>query len=133
MPFQKGVSGNPAGRKPKSDTEKALRERIRSAAPAVIDALVSAAMAGDVPAAKVLMGFILPTWRAQDRPVSIDLGPDIASALAALKAALADGTLTPGAASAIASVIGTEARIQETAELEQRLTAVEAQLAKPIE
>ena len=50
MPFQKGVSGNPAGRKPKSDTEKALRERIRSAAPAVIDALVSAAMAGDVPA-----------------------------------------------------------------------------------
>lgn len=133
MAFQKGVSGNPAGRKPKTDTEKALRERIRSAAPAVIDALVAEAKGGDVQAGKSLLAFILPAWRPVDRPISIDLGDGIASALAALKAALADGTLTPGAASAIASVIGTEARVQETAELEQRLTAVETQLAKPIE
>ncbi|MFZ1536734.1 MAG: DUF5681 domain-containing protein, partial [Chromatiaceae bacterium] len=97
MPFVKGQSGNPSGRKPKTDSEKAIRERIRSAAPAVVDALIAAAKGGDVPAAKVLMSFILPPWRAVDRPLSIDLGDGIASALVALKHALADGSLTPGA------------------------------------
>lgn len=131
MAFVKGTSGNPLGRKPKTDTEKALRERIRSAAPAVIDALIAGARAGDVPAAKVLMSFILPPWRAQDRPVSIDLGPDISSAMTALRTAIAGGELTPGAAAAVASIIGIQARIQETAELEKRLIALENQLAQP--
>lgn len=131
MPFVKGQSGNPSGRKPKTDSESALRQRIRSAAPAVLDALITEATAGDVPAAKVLMSFILPPWRAVDRPLSIDLGDGIASALVALKHALADGSLTPGAASAIASVISTEARIAETTALEQRIIDLENALAKP--
>ena len=133
MPFVKGQSGNPSGRKPKTDSESALRQRIRSASPRIVDALVQAAEGGDVQAGKALLSFVLPAWRPVDRPVSIDLGDGIAAALAALKSALADGTLTPGAAAAVANIIGTEARIAETAELEKRLTALENQLAKPIE
>lgn len=131
MPFVKGQSGNPAGRKPKSDSETALRQRIRSASPRIVDALVQAAESGDVQAGKALLSFVLPAWRPVDRPLSIDLGDGIASALVALKHALADGSLTPGAASAIASVISTEARIAETTALEQRIIDLENALAKP--
>ncbi|MCC7277934.1 MAG: hypothetical protein IT487_06415 [Chromatiaceae bacterium] len=133
MPFVKGQSGNPAGRKPKSDSETALRQRIRSASPRIVDALVQAAESGDVQAGKALLSFVLPAWRPVDRPLSIDLGDDLSGAVKGLVDALRGGELAPSAIGAISSVIATMSRVSETAELEKRLIALENQLAQPNE
>ena len=133
MPFVKGQSGNPAGRKPKTDAEKALRERIRSAAPAVIDALIAAAKGGDVAAGRAILSFVLPTWRPQERSVSIDLGDDLSGAVKGLVDALRGGELAPAAIGAVSSVIATMSRVSETAELEKRIIDLENALAKPID
>lgn len=133
MPFPKGKSGNPAGRPRKTDTDSALRERIKTACPDIIDSLIHRASSGDVQAARALLGYALPPLKAQDGPIRLDLGQDINSAMMALRTALAGGELTPGAAAAVASIIGTQARIQETSELERRLTELEAHLANPID
>lgn len=133
MPFVKGQSGNPAGRKPKSDSETALRQRIRSASPRIVDALVQAAESGDVAAGKALLAYVMPVWKAVDPPLTIDLGDGLASATEALKSALKGGELTPSAIATVSSVIATMSRISETAELEKRLIALETQLAQPNE
>lgn len=128
--FKPGVSGNPKGRPRKTDTDSALRERIKTACPDIIDSLIHAASSGDVQAARALLGYALPPLKAQDGPIRLDLGPDISSAMTALRSAIAGGELTPGSAAAVASIIGIQARIQETAELEQRLIALENRLAQ---
>ena len=131
--FKPGQSGNPKGRPRKTNIDEALRASIKSACPEIIAGLIRVAKEGDVQAARALLGYALPPLKAQDGPIRLDLGHDLASAMMALRTALAGGELTPGAANAVASIVATEARIAETAQLEQRLTAVEAQLAQPNE
>lgn len=133
MPFVKGQSGNPAGRKPKTDSENALRARIRTASPRIVDALVQAAEGGDVQAGKALLSFVLPAWRPVDRPLNIDLGDNLSGAVKGLVDALRGGELTPSAIAAVSSVIATMGRVAETAELETRIIALENQLAQPVE
>ena len=129
--FKPGVSGNPRGRPRKTDTDSALRERIKTACPDIIDSLIHAASSGDVQAARALLGYALPPLKAQDGPIRLNLGPDLASAIGALKSAIAGGELTPGAATAVASIIGTEARIAETAALEKRIIDLENRFDQP--
>lgn len=131
MPFPKGKSGNPAGRPRKTDNDSELRQRIRTASPRIVDAMVQAAEGGDVAAGRALLAFILPVWRPVDRPIAVDLGHDLTAAVEGLKSALKGGELTPGAIAAVSAVIGTMSRVSETAELEKRLIALENQLAKP--
>ena len=132
MPFPKGKSGNPAGRPRKTDTDSELRQRIRTASPRIVDAMVhQAAEGGDVAAGRALLAYVLPAWRPVDRPLSIDLGDDLSGAVKGLVDALRGGELAPSAIGAISAVISTMSRIAETSELEKRLTALEAQLAQP--
>lgn len=128
MPFLPGVSGNPKGRPRRTDADAPLRERIRKACPRIIDALVTAAEAGDVTAGKALLTFVLPPYRPVDRPVAITLPTDLSDlsgATSAVLTGLATGTLTPDQAGAVAQVLGTVARVREYAELEDRLAHLE--------
>ena len=129
--FKPGQSGNPKGRPRKTDTDEALRASIKSACPEIIAGLIRVAIEGDVQAARALLGYALPPLKAQDGLIRLDLGPDISSAVMALKTALAGGELTPGAATAVASIVATEARIAETASLEKRIIDLENRLAQP--
>ncbi len=131
MPFPKGKSGNPAGRPRKTDTDSELRQRIRTASPRIVDAMVQAAEGGDVAAGKALLSFVLPVWRPVDRPIAVDLGHDLACAVEGLKSAMRSGELPPGAIAAVSSVIATMSRVAETAELEKRIITLENALAQP--
>ena len=60
--FQPGRSGNPAGRKhgqPNRLTEQ-TRQLLKNATPAVLEATLSAAKAGDVQAQRLILGLTLP-------------------------------------------------------------------------
>jgi hypothetical protein len=98
-------------------------------AEAVLQSVLTAARAGDMGAAKVLLDRIWPARKG--RPVGLDLPEmrtpaDLAAALGAVAGAVARAELSPEEGAAVAAVLETQRRAIETAQLEQRIAALEA-------
>ena len=129
-PFEKGKSGNPAG-KPKGARNHATRavlDMLDGEAGALTRKAIDLAMQGDTVALRLCLERLAPP--ARDKPVRVDIpsldgGNDAARALAAVVKAMAMGNITPGEAAAIAGVMETYRRTLETADLERRLVALE--------
>ena len=93
---------------------------------------VELAFAGDPMAMRLCIERILPPCR--ERSVKFALPPiesaaDIAPAMKAVTAALAQGVITPGEAGRIAAVVETFVRAIETSDFERRLKIVEEEHA----
>lgn len=130
-PWQKGVSGNPAGPGTGSRNRASLiQDRMADGeAEAVLQAVLKAAKAGDTTAAKLLLDRMWPARKG--RAVTLDLpalttAGDVTLALSATIAAMAEGTLSPEEASTVAGVLEVQRRAIETEALEARLAALEA-------
>ena len=133
MPFVKGQSGNPAGRprKPRPPEADKLRLEILAKAPELLAALTSRALQGDVGAARLLLERALPPLRAADGPtIPLDLS-DLSQAPRVILSHIANGTLSPDQAAALAQTIASLTKALEVAEFESRLTALEASHAQP--
>ena len=126
--FSPGTSGNPQGR-PKSETA-ALRESLADGAADVVKAILDAAKAGDMQAAKMILDRLLPPVKASAAPVAVNLPASFTplDAGTAFLAAAASGELAPDIASSLVSAAGTLARVQEIQDLADRLEALEKAL-----
>ena len=118
-PFEKGRSGNPAGRRPGSRNRATLAAALllEGEAEALTRKAVELALDGDPVALRLCIERILPPCR--ERPVRLALPPiesagDVSAAMTAVTSALARGTLTPGEAERIAIVVETFARAIDT-------------------
>ncbi|MDT8878522.1 DUF5681 domain-containing protein [Halomonas saccharevitans] len=124
--FPKGRSGNPAGRPKSASTE--LRRSLAEHGTAVVEKVVSAALAGDMTAAKVVIDRLLPPLKAQPAPIHVDL--EGADGLAGVSRRLVDeaaaGRVPADVASQLVAALGQVARITEIDELERRLAALES-------
>ncbi len=127
--FALGNCGGPG--RPKGSRHRALAalDAIGEAGAAeVLQAVLQAAIGGDLRAASILLDRVWPTRKG--RAVEVAL-PEVASAadlvpaLAAVVAAMARGELTPEEARAVAGVLEAQRKAIETAELEARVAAVE--------
>lgn len=129
--FAKGQSGNPAGKPP------GCRNQATRIAEALLDGEVEAltrkamalALDGDSAAMRLCFERIIAPRRA--RPVHLDLPPivdpaDIAAAMAAITAAVAEGTITPGEGAEVGMVVETYLRALEASDFDRRLKALEA-------
>jgi hypothetical protein len=129
--FVKGQSGNPAGKPP------GCRNQATRIAEALLDGQVEAltrkamalALDGDASAMRLCFERIIAPRRA--RPVQLDLPPiaepaDIATAMAAITAAVAEGAITPGEGAEIGMVVETYLRALEASDFDRRLKALEA-------
>jgi hypothetical protein len=129
-PFEKGQSGNPAG-KPKGARHKTtlLAEKLMQAdAEAIVKAVLDSAKGGDMTAARIILDRIAPARR--DNPVSFDLpkiesAADAVAAQTAMLSAVANGEITPGEAVEVSKLIDSFVKTIEVSEIDERLKRLE--------
>jgi hypothetical protein len=128
-----GTSGNPRGR-PQGSRNRAtllLEHLIEGEGQAVVQALLAAAKAGDVSAARALLDRLVSPRK--ERPVKVALpklrtAKDAKDALAVVTAAVAEGEVLPGEGEAVARLLEAYTRAAAAAELEERVGALESRL-----
>ena len=128
--FQKGQSGNPAG-KPKGakDRRTEMRALLQPHADKLIQTAVNLALAGDVQALRICIDRIIPPVREDRLQVAL---PEIADAAGCTEAqavimkAVASGELLPSQGEALAELVENRRRAIETTEIMKRLEALEA-------
>ncbi len=123
--FKKGTSGNPTGR-PKSESTM-LRERLATHGELVVDAIIKAALNGDIQAAKIILERLCPPLKPSAVPVTIALPEDagIAGTARAIIEHAAQGKIAPDVAGQLVQAVASLARVVEIDELERRLAALE--------
>jgi len=134
--WKPGQSGNPRGKKPGSRNKATamVLALMESGAKEIAEAVVAAAKAGDLTAARMVLDRLAPP--ARERPVSLAL-PDtgtaegVSAAQQAILQAVAAGDLMPGEGTALAGIVETRRKALETLELERRIAALESKNATP--
>ncbi len=134
MTFQKGESGNPAGRPRGARNKRTLMAESmfdRDSAD-IIDKLIRLAKGGDIAAIRMCIDRICP--RHQDRVVALELPPittaaDAVGAMGAITQAIGDGDLGPHEAAELAKVVAGFSQTIHNAELEARMREIEQRLA----
>ena len=131
MSFQKGESGNPAGR-PRGSRNRAtllMESLLADDAEAIGRKAIEIAKQGDMAAIRLCMDRLSPPRKGE--PVAFELPPldkpaDSVAAVAKIAAAVAAGELTPSEAAELAKVIDVYVRAIETKAFDERLTKIEA-------
>ena len=128
--FQKGVSGNPAGRPRGSRNKTSLLAEalLEQEAESLVRQLIDLAKAGDLAALRLCIERLVP--KPKGRPLQFELAPistaeDALQALYQILAGVGAGDLTAGEAQALVSMVETTLKAIEVHDLEQRLNALE--------
>ena len=129
--FVKGQSGNPAGRTPgcRNQATRIAEALLDDDVEALTRKAVALALDGDTAAMRLCFDRIIAPRRA--RPVHLDLPPiaeaaDVAAAMAAITAAVAEGAITPAEGAEVGMVVETYLRALEASDFDRRLKALEA-------
>jgi hypothetical protein len=124
--WKPGQTGNPKGRPPGQSEITTLRKSIMNDAPEILAGLVTAAKAGDVQAARLILERILPPVKPMEQAIELDLAGDtLTDQGRAVLSAVAAGALAPGQGSQLIAAIGALARVAEIDELTARIIKLE--------
>jgi hypothetical protein len=131
MPFQKGESGNPAGRPrgARNRTTVLMENLLAEDAEAIARKAIELAKAGETAALRMCLDRLVRARK--DEPVVFDLplldtAADSVAAAARIVAAVADGDLTPSEAVDLAKVIDVYVGALATKGFEERLNKLES-------
>jgi hypothetical protein len=130
--WKPGESGNPTGRKPGAGQVAKLRADIAKHVPEIVEKLTTAAKAGDVSAARLLLERVLPPVKAIEQAALVPLPAEgtLTEQGRAVLQAVAGGELAPTQGAALLGALGTLAKLAETDELARRIEALEGR-SKP--
>lgn len=124
--WKPGESGNPAGRRPGTGQVARLRAAIAEHVPTIIEKLTSAALAGDIGAARLLLERVIPPLKAAEEAAALALpNGTLTEQGRAVLASVAAGDLPPTQGAALLASLGTLAKLTETDELTRRIEALE--------
>src|SRR5262249_40662297 len=131
MPFEKGESGNPAGR-PRGSRNRAtllMEGLLADDAEAIGRKAIEMAKPGEM--GPIRRGWARPARAPKGEPVGFGLPPlekpaDSVVAAAEIVAAVAAGELTPSEAAELAKVVDVYVRAMATTAFDERLTRLEA-------
>jgi hypothetical protein len=130
-PFAKGEGGRPKGSR--NRRTRLAEELMDDDLEGVVKAVIAAAKGGDMVAARIVLDRLAPARKGC--PVSFPLPDDvdaagIAEAFGSVLRAVAEGEISPEEGQAIASLLEARRKAIETAEIEARITALEARGAR---
>jgi hypothetical protein len=136
LTFKPGQSGNPAGRKPGATNRLVLEARkiADKLTPAVIKKLGKDAALGDRLAASLFLRYTFPKARVVESGLQFDMpklesASDVPAAIRSVLAAIANGSLSPTDGHALIHGFEAYSRSAVRDGHEQRLRALEEQLA----
>jgi hypothetical protein len=131
MPFERGQSGNPAGR-PKGTTRASkLVALLEPHAPALVEKVTELALSGDTKALRLCLERLYPSLKARDEAIEISnlrSEDSLVDQSNAIVDALASGELTITESATAMQTIAAQSRIIEAQELESRIAALEGKL-----
>ena len=127
--FEKGRSGNPAGRPKNAGKVAKLRALLDPHAEDLVKKAKDMALEGDMTALRLCLDRLVPPIKIKDELVSVP-GLNSSNGLVeqgqAVIDALASSEITPGEAATLMQTVANQARIIEVDELERRITALES-------
>ena len=131
--FQKGKSGNPAGR-PRGSRNKAtlmMEQLLEDHGQEILDKLIARALEGDTHAIGIYMDRTMP--RCKERTITLDAGPirnlqDVVNVAAAIVDALAQGEITPTEAEKAMNILRFPLDAVLALDLERRVAVIEQKL-----
>jgi len=131
--WQPGQTGNPKGRPPGISEITKLRKSLMTDAPDILAGLVTAAKAGDLQAARLILERVLPPVKPMEQAIELDLTGDTLTAQGrAVLSAVSAGALPPGQGGQLIAAISALARVAEIDELTARIIKLEeSKNAKP--
>lgn len=131
--WKPGQTGNAKGRPPGISEITKLRKSLMTDAPEILAGLVTAAKAGDVQAARLILERVLPPVKPTELAIELELtGDTLTDQGRAVLGAVSAGLIAPGQGSQLVAAISSLARIAEIDELTARITALEGKHhAKP--
>jgi hypothetical protein len=132
MPFKKGQSGNPKGKRPgtRHKATQAALKLLGGDLEAITQECIRQAKEGNLMAVKLVLDKLIPS--AKELPLSLSLpkvrqAADLPAALSAVMAAVALGEITPGEGQALTAMLEAYRKGIELSDIEARLTALESQ------
>ena len=130
MTFEKGQSGNPAGRPPGSRNKSTIlaEAMFQGEAETIIRMAIDKAKAGDITAIRLCLERVFP--RLKDRATVFDLppingAPEALAALTTIVAGVRGGDLTAAEGSDLSKLVDHYLRALEAKDFEQRLHMLE--------
>ena len=135
MTYEKGQSGNPAGRPPGSRNKATIlgEAMFQGEAEAIIRAAIDKAKEGDVRAIRLCLERVFP--RLRDRATVFDLppingAPEALAALTTIVAGVRGGELTAAEGSDLSKLVDHYLRALEAKDFEQRLHTLQGESPK---
>lgn len=131
MTFQKGQSGNPAGRPvgiPDRRTE--LRRRLESRSEDLLDSAIEQALQGDSGLMRALLGRLVAPAKAETLPATFTLPEgSLSDQATAIMQAVSSGLIAPSTGGELLSALGQVAKIREADEIVERVEVLERDAA----
>jgi hypothetical protein len=133
MRFQKGQSGNPAGRPRGALNRKTVlaHELLSARIESIAGKLIELAEGGDMRAIRVCMDRLVPAIK--DLPIAVELPPiekpaDCVEAAASIVAAVAAGDITATEAAQLAKLVDVYVRALDSKGFDERLSSLEKEI-----
>lgn len=126
--WKPGQSGNPKGRTPGTQHQKRFREAITDAEfTDLIRSVLAAAQSGDMQAAGLIFGRLVPALKPTAEPITVPLPADgtLLEQALSIMTATAGGHINSADGKALLDGLAAVAKIQETTDLLQRIEALE--------
>jgi hypothetical protein len=126
--FEKGISGNPSGRPAGKTPGAKLRKAIEEKADDILQAVLNAAVQGDMMACKMLLDRITPTLKSQALAINLPSMDSLSEQGGEIIKATMTGQIPPDIGSQLITALSNQGKLVEFQEMVERLARIEKQL-----